>query len=87
MKVTTQDIQVQPPSVTQQEQKNTADSIRELVREALLPYLVVFPALILLALWSSDEKHPRRKDFLLPLFASFQAVFMIFFVLGLPAIA
>ncbi len=50
-------------------------------------YLVVFPALILLALWSSDEKHPRRKDFLLPLFASLQAVFMIFFVLGLPAIA
>src|SRR6266581_9406811 len=39
MTATTQDIQVQSPSVTQQQQKNIPCSTRELVREAILPYL------------------------------------------------
>ncbi len=50
-------------------------------------YLVVFPALILLALWSNDDKPPARKYFIISSFASLQAVFMIFYVLGLPIIA
>jgi len=50
-------------------------------------YLVVFPALILLALWSSDDKPPARKYLIISAFASLQAVFMIFYVLGLPVIA
>ncbi len=50
-------------------------------------YLVVFPALILLALWSNDDKPPIRKYIIISSFASLQAVFMIFYVLGLPIIA
>lgn len=47
-------------------------------------YLVVFPAFILLALWGGDDKRPKRYAFMISSFASLQAVFMIFFVLGLP---
>ncbi len=50
-------------------------------------YLVVFPVPILLALWSSDDKSPIRKYLIISAFASLQAVFMIFYVLGLPVIA
>jgi dolichyl-phosphate-mannose-protein mannosyltransferase len=50
-------------------------------------YLVVFSALILLAMWSSDDKPAVRKFVIISSFASLQAVFMIFYVLGLPVMA
>jgi hypothetical protein len=50
-------------------------------------YLAIFPVLILLALWSSRDLRLTRHHCVMGLFASLQAVFMIFFVLGLPAIA
>jgi len=50
-------------------------------------YVVVFPALMLLALWSSREGRPGRMYLLVGLFSALQAVFMVFFVLALPAIA
>ena len=51
-------------------------------------YLIVFPAMILLALWSSSGKEGSKRNFLITsLFTSLLAVFMIFFVLGLPIIA
>jgi Dolichyl-phosphate-mannose-protein mannosyltransferase len=50
-------------------------------------YLVVFPALMLLALWGNHNKKPARHFLVTTLFAPLQAVFMIFFVLGLPLIA
>jgi len=50
-------------------------------------YLVIFPAFILLALWSDRDKKPARHFLVLNLFVALQAVLMIFFVLGLPLIA
>jgi len=50
-------------------------------------YVVVFPALMLLALWSNREGRPGRMYLLVGLFSALQAVFMVFFVLALPAIA
>ena len=50
-------------------------------------YLIVFPAMILLARWSRADKGSKRNFLITSLFASFLAVFMIFFVLGLPIIA
>jgi Mannosyltransferase (PIG-V) len=50
-------------------------------------YLVIFPALILLALWSNKERQPARNLLIVNLFVALQVVFMIFFVLGLPLIA
>jgi len=50
-------------------------------------YLVIFPALILLALWSNRDTQQTRHFLIISLFAVLQAVFMIFFVLGLPLIA
>lgn len=50
-------------------------------------YMVIFPAFILLALWGNRDRKPARHFMVLNLFASLQAVLMIFFVLGLPLIA
>ena len=50
-------------------------------------YLMVFPALILLALWSNRSKASERTFLITSSFTAVQAVFMIFFVLGLPLIA
>src|SRR6185312_9549844 len=50
-------------------------------------YLVVFPAYILLALWSNSDKHPARHSLVIALFTPLLAVFMIFYALGLPLIA
>jgi hypothetical protein len=50
-------------------------------------YLVIFPAFILLALWSSQEKQPIRHFLIVTFFVSLQVVLMIFYVLGLPLIA
>lgn len=50
-------------------------------------YLIVFPAFMLLALWSNSEKRIMYHFLITTLFASLQAVFMVFFVLGLPIIA
>lgn len=51
-------------------------------------YLVVFPAFILLSLWSSQEGRQSTRHFLLViLFTSLQVVFMVFYALGLPLIA
>jgi hypothetical protein len=50
-------------------------------------YLIVFPAFILLSLWSSNEEQANRRYFIMICFAMLQAVLMVFFVLGLPAIA
>ncbi len=50
-------------------------------------YLIVFPAFILLALWSEKEEHTYRRYIIMTLFTMLQALFMVFFVLGLPAIA
>ena len=49
-------------------------------------YVVVFPAFILLALWSGHTTSPERSAGLLALFASLQALFMVFFVLGLHSV-
>lgn len=49
-------------------------------------YLPVFPALILLALWSSDPQG-NRHGLIVAGFAALLALLMSFFVLGLPAIA
>jgi hypothetical protein len=48
--------------------------------------IVVFPAFILLALYT-QERRPRLRQFLIGGFASLQAIFMLFFVVGLPPIA
>jgi hypothetical protein len=48
---------------------------------------MVFPALILLALWSNRSKASERTFLITSSFTAIQAVFMIFFVLGLPLIA
>jgi Dolichyl-phosphate-mannose-protein mannosyltransferase len=50
-------------------------------------YMVIFPVLILLALWSIHDNQQTRHFMILSFFAVLQAVFMIFFVLGLPLIA
>jgi hypothetical protein len=51
-------------------------------------YVVVFPVFILLALWTCQDKVRQQGNaFITGLFASLQAVLMVFFVLGLPAIA
>jgi hypothetical protein len=50
-------------------------------------YLIVFPAMILLALWSTCGKEFERSFSIISLFLPLLAVFMIFFVLGLPIIA
>ena len=50
-------------------------------------YLVNFPALILLALRGNHDNLPTRYFLVISLFPALQAVFMIFFVLGLPLIA
>lgn len=50
-------------------------------------YLLVFPACILLALWSSHTKGSQRSFVIMNIFTSLQALFMVFFVLGLPLIA
>ncbi|HLI70177.1 MAG TPA: glycosyltransferase family 39 protein [Ktedonobacteraceae bacterium] len=49
-------------------------------------YLVVFPAFILLALFSSDGK-PVWHTFILVCFTSLLTLFMAFFVIGMPVIA
>lgn len=50
-------------------------------------YLIVFPVFILLALWSNNVEHANRRFLIMTLFAMLQAVLMVFFVLGIPAIA
>jgi Dolichyl-phosphate-mannose-protein mannosyltransferase len=50
-------------------------------------YLLVFPVFILLALWSKNVEHANRRFLIMTLFAMLQAVLMVFFVLGIPAIA
>jgi hypothetical protein len=50
-------------------------------------YLIVFPVFILLALWSKNVEHANRRYLIMTLFAMLQAVLMVFFVSGLPAIA
>lgn len=50
-------------------------------------YLVVFPAFLLLALWTTRGTRSGYCYAILTLFAMVQAVFMIFFVLGLPIMA
>ncbi len=50
-------------------------------------YLIVFPAFILLAMWSDHAKDSNRHFLITCLFMSMQTVFMVFFVLGLPVIA
>jgi hypothetical protein len=50
-------------------------------------YLLVFPACLLLALWSSHPKGSQRSFVILNVFTALQALFMTCFVLGLPLIA
>ena len=50
-------------------------------------YLIVFPVFILLALWSKKVEHVHRRVFIMTFFAMLQAVLMVLFVLGVPAIA
>ncbi len=50
-------------------------------------YLIIFPAFILLALWSSRGKSTERNFSIISLFAPVMTICMIFFVLGLPLIA
>lgn len=50
-------------------------------------YLIVFPVFILLALWSESAEQVYRRVLIITLFAMLQAVLMVLFVLGIPAIA
>jgi len=50
-------------------------------------YLIIFPAMILLALWSNRDERPARHLLITSLFIAMQAILMAFFVLGLPLIA
>lgn len=50
-------------------------------------YVVVFPVVMLLALWSGRGATSDRRYLLMGVFTALQAVFMIFFVLALPSIA
>lgn len=50
-------------------------------------YLTVFPVFLLLSLWSSKEQCPARHILIVTLFTTLQALFLVFFVLGLPLIA
>lgn len=50
-------------------------------------YLIVFPVYILLALWCEKAEHTYRRYIIMTLFTMLQAIFMVFFVLGLPVIA
>src|SRR5947209_486513 len=50
-------------------------------------YLVVFPAFLLLALWTTRGTRSGYSYCIMTIFAMLQAVFMIFFVLGLPIMA
>ncbi|HLJ35266.1 MAG TPA: glycosyltransferase family 39 protein [Ktedonobacteraceae bacterium] len=50
-------------------------------------YLIIFPAFMLLALWSSRGKSVERNFSIVSLFAPVMAICMVFFVLGLPLIA
>jgi hypothetical protein len=50
-------------------------------------YLIIFPAMILLALWSNRGERPARHLLITSLFVAMQALLMAFFVLGLPLIA
>ena len=50
-------------------------------------YLIIFPAFMLLALWSSRGNSDRRTFSIISLLAPIMAVCMIFFVLGLPLMA
>jgi hypothetical protein len=61
----------------------TTGSIKSMSRY----YLIVFPVFILLALWSSRGKEAPLGFVMMNIFVALQAVLMIFFVLGLPAIA
>lgn len=49
-------------------------------------YLLVFPVFLLLALWT-DSKNQSAHAFVIAICASLQALLMVFFILGLPAIA
>jgi hypothetical protein len=48
--------------------------------------LLIFPAFLLIALYT-QEKRPTLRHFLIGGFAALQAILMLFFVVGLPAIA
>jgi 4-amino-4-deoxy-L-arabinose transferase-like glycosyltransferase len=48
--------------------------------------LLIFPAFLLIALYT-QEKRPALRHFLIGGFAALQAILMLFFVVGLPAIA
>jgi hypothetical protein len=48
-------------------------------------YLVIFPAFMLLALWSDPEQHPQRFIFLIVASAMSLTMLTAFFALGLPA--
>jgi len=48
--------------------------------------MLIFPAFLLLALYT-QEKRPALHHFLIGAFAALQAILMLFFVVGLPAIA
>jgi hypothetical protein len=50
-------------------------------------YLVIFPLLMVLARWTEGEARVGRHALVVALSAALQAVFMVFFVLGVPAIA
>lgn len=50
-------------------------------------YLIVFPVFILLALWSKNAEHVNCRLLIMIPFAMLEAVLMILFVLGIPAIA
>jgi len=50
-------------------------------------YLLVFPAFMLLALFTSNEEKPHLHNFLVAGFAALQSILIVFFVLGLFAIA
>ncbi len=50
-------------------------------------YLVVFPTFLLLALWTLQKDRHLAHTVILSSFAAFQTLFMVFFILGIHAIA
>jgi hypothetical protein len=50
-------------------------------------YLVVFPTFMLLALWTLQKDRHLAHTVILSSFTAFQTLFMVFFILGIHAIA
>ena len=88
------EVQSASPSQVTSDSKQHTNNFTIIWREALVPYLGTRGILVLVGLLaqfyirSNSGKQGSKRDFLITsLFASLLAVFLIFFVLGLPILA